>query len=69
MVLEPLSREFRTGASWELLYTTDLIIMMESAEEYIRKLLAWKRGMEAKGARVNMKKFKIFLAVLFDIVR
>ena len=59
VVLEALSREFRTGASWELLYAADLIIMMESAEECVRKLLAWKRGMEAKGPRVNMKKFMV----------
>ena len=43
IVLEALSREFRTGCSWELLV----------------KVQTWKTEMEKKGLRVNMGKTKI----------
>ena len=47
--LETLSREFRTGFPWELLYADDLVIIAGSLEECISKLKAWKNGMESKG--------------------
>ena len=59
MVLEALSREFRTGCPWELLYADDLIIMALSESELVRKIELWKRGMERKGLRVNMPKTKV----------
>ena len=59
IVLEALSREFRTGCPWELLYADDLVIVAESLEELMEKLDKWKNGMEQKGLRVNMKKTKI----------
>ena len=54
MVLEALSREFRTGCPWELLYADDLVIVAKTIEERREKLEAWKTGMEVKGLRVNM---------------
>ena len=33
IVLEALSREFRTGLPWELLYANDLVLMADSIEE------------------------------------
>ena len=33
IVLEALSREFRTGCPWELLYADDLAIIAESLDE------------------------------------
>ena len=38
IVLEALSREFRTGCPWELLYADDLIYSAESMEELLVKL-------------------------------
>ena len=52
LVLEALSREFRTGAPWELLYADDLAIMADSLEQCSSKLKAWKAAMEKKGLRV-----------------
>ena len=49
LVLEALSRDFRTGAPWELLYADDLLIMADSLEECIARLKAWKDAMEKKG--------------------
>ena len=40
LVLEALSREFRTGVPWELLYADDLVIIADSLEECISKLKA-----------------------------
>ena len=42
IVLEALSREFRTGCPWELLYADDLVITAEDPEELETKLSNWK---------------------------
>ena len=62
IVLEALSKEFRTGCPWELLYADDLVIVADSMEELIVKLKTWKTEMEAKGLRVNMGKTKIMVS-------
>ena len=59
IVLEALSREFRTGCPWELLYADVLMISAESMEELLVKVQTWKTEMEKKGLRVNMGKTKI----------
>ena len=59
IVLEALSREFRTGCPWELLYADDLMISAGSKEELLVKVKTWKIEMEKKGLRVNMGKTKI----------
>ena len=59
IVLEALSREFRTGRPWELLYADDLMISAGSMEELLVKVKTWKTEMEKKGLRVNMGKTKI----------
>jgi hypothetical protein len=58
-VLEALSREFREGLPWELLYADDLVLIADSESELMKKLSRWRTGMEAKGLRVNMEKTKI----------
>ena len=59
IVLEALSREFRTGCPWELLYADDLMISAGSKEELLVKVKTWKTEMEKKGLCVNMGKTKI----------
>ena len=59
IVLEALSREFRTGCPWELLYADDLMISAGSKEELLVKVKTWKTEMEKKGLRVNIGKTKI----------
>ena len=49
IVLEALSREFRSGVPWEDLYADDLVIIAESLEECVGRLLTWKEAMEKKG--------------------
>ena len=61
IVLEALSWEFRSGVPWEDLYADDLVIIAESLEECIRRLLTWKEAMEKKGLRVNAGKTKIMI--------
>ena len=46
IVLEALSREFCSGVPWEDLYADDLVIIAESLEECVRRLLTWKEAME-----------------------
>ena len=46
IVLEALSRQFHCGVPWEDLYADDLVIIAESMEEYVRRLLTWKGAME-----------------------
>ena len=48
-MLEAVSREFRTGCPWELLYADDLMSSAESMEELLVKVQTWKTEMEKKG--------------------
>lgn len=59
IVMEALSRSFRTGCPWELLYADDLVIIAESKEELLFKLTQWKQAIESKGLRVNTRKTKV----------
>ena len=61
IVLEALSREFRTGLPWELLYADDLVLIAESVEDLETKFDNWKTGMEQKGLRVNSGKTKVMI--------
>ena len=61
IVLEALSREFCSGVPWVDLYADDLVIIAESLEECVRRLLTWKEAMEKKGLRVNAGKTKIMI--------
>ena len=63
-LLETLSREFRSGVPWEDLYAGDLVIIAESLEECVRRLLTWKEAMEKKELRVNAGKTKIMICGL-----
>ena len=62
IVLEALSREFRTGCPWELLYADDLVIMADTLPELKMKLSSWKEAMEKKRLRINMAKTKILIS-------
>ena len=59
IVLEALSREFRTGCPWELLYADDLAIIAESLGELKVQLKNWKNGLEEKRLKVNVGKTKV----------
>src|SRR6185436_13866391 len=59
IVLKALSREFRQGVPWELLYADDLRLIAETEKELLEKVEVWRFGMESKGLRVNMGKTKI----------
>ena len=59
IVLEASSREFREGLPMELLYADDLVLMAETEELLVEKIMRWKAGMEEKGLRVNMGKTKV----------
>ena len=61
IVLEALSREFRSWVPLEDLYADDLIIIAELLEECVKRLLTWKEAMEEKGLRVNVGKMKIMI--------
>ena len=61
IVLEALSCEFRAGVPWEDLYADDLVIIADSLEECVRRLLIWKKAIEKKGLRVNAGKIKVMI--------
>ena len=59
LVLEVLSREFRTGVPWELFYADDLVLIVDTQlwpRGVYLQAQVWKAGMESKWLRVNMKK-------------
>jgi hypothetical protein len=59
IVLEALSKEFRVGLPWELLYADDLCLIAETEKELMEKIKCWKDAMKSKGLRVNMNKTKV----------
>jgi hypothetical protein len=61
IVLEALSRKFRSGLPFELFYADDLILMAETEELLMEKFRVWKENMEAKGLRVNLGKTKVMI--------
>ena len=56
IVLEAFSHEFWAGVPWEDLYGDDLVIIADSLEECVRRLLIWKKGL-----RVNAGKTMIMI--------
>ena len=59
MVMEALSRRCRDGLPDELLYADDLIVVAKTRELLKERLVAWRKGLEAKGLRVNIAKTKV----------
>ena len=62
IVLEALSRDFRVGVPWELLFADDLVIIATSLEELKNRIEAWKEGLESKGLRMNMRKTMVMVS-------
>ena len=62
IVMEALSRHFRTGCLWELLYADDLVIIAETLSELLEKFRTWKANLECKGLQVNVGKTKILVS-------
>ena len=60
IVLEVMSREFQAGVPWEDLYADNLVIIADSLEECVRRLLIRKEAIE-KGLRVNVGKTKVMI--------
>jgi len=63
IVLEAISREFRVGLPWELLYADDLALIADTEETLMEKISVWRDHMEAKGLRVNVGKTKVMHCV------
>ena len=61
IVLEALSREFRSGVSWEDLYKDIFVIIADLLEECVMRLLIWKEAIEKKGLRENAGKTKVMV--------
>ena len=62
IVLEALSREFRIGCPWEMLYADDLVITDEDPVLLEERLRTWKSNLEKHGMRVNMGKTKVMIS-------
>ena len=59
IVVEVLSREFRVGCLWELLYADNLVLMAETLEDLKKMLTIWKDNVKSKGLWVNASKTKL----------
>ena len=57
--MEALSRGFKVGCLWELLYEDELVLIAETLKDLKRKVTIWKDNIEAKGLRVNVNKTKL----------
>ena len=67
LVLEALSREFRTGVPWELLYADDLVIIADSLEECISKLRVCEWSYEA--GNLQLYRYRKVLARMSKFLR
>ena len=56
-----VSFELVSGVPWEDLNADDLVIIADSLEECVRRLLIWKEAMEKKGLRVKAGKTKVMI--------
>ena len=63
IVIATLSRHFRTGCPWELLYADHLVIIAETLNKLLEKFRVWKANLESKGICVNVGKTKILVNV------
>jgi hypothetical protein len=59
IALHALSRVFKEGLRWELLYADDLALLAESKLQLLEKIRHWKVGLEERGLRVNIGKTKV----------
>jgi len=59
IVMEALSKCFRVGLPWQLLYADDLVLIAESEEDLMEMIRKWKMELELKGLRVNVGKTKV----------
>ena len=69
IVMEALSREFRSGCPWELLYANDLVFIAESLGELKVRLKNWKDGLEEKGLKVNVGKTRTSLVLVHNVLK
>jgi len=60
--MEALSAEFRVALPWELLHTDDLVVIAETEDDLIKRLIEWKDFVENRGMRVNMNKTKVMIS-------
>ena len=59
IVMEALSREFKVGCPWELLYADDLVLMAETLKSLKKKLTICKDNIETKGLCIDVNKTKL----------
>ena len=62
IVLEALSREFRSGCPLEMLYADDLVVISDTLDDLLLKLKLWKSNLELKGLKVNVSKTKVMVS-------
>ena len=57
--MKALSREFRVGCPWELLYADDLVIVADTLDELKGDMKKWKEGLQEKGLKDNVGNTKV----------
>jgi len=60
IVMQVSSREFRVALPWEL-YADDLVVIVETEDDLIKRHNEWKDNVENRGMRVNMNRTKVIL--------
>jgi len=58
IITEALSREFRLTLPWELLYSDDLVVIVETEDDLIKRL---NDNVENRGMKANMNKTKVVI--------
>ena len=58
ILVEAISREFRVDLPQKLLYDYNLVAIVKTEDDLIKRLNEWKDNMDSRGRRVNINKAK-----------
>ena len=61
VVMDAVSSEARSGLPSELLYADDLVLMVPTMEQLVRRLAEWRASLLDKRLKVNARQYKVMV--------
>jgi len=61
VVMDEATKDIRIGVPWELGYADDLVLTAESEHEVWKRFVEWRKDLELRGLKVNIKKTKMMV--------
>ena len=63
VVMDVIAKEIDCCLPWDVLYADDLVVMAESEQALMRRILKWKKSLSAKSLKVNAAKTKVMTSI------